>query len=195
MLRLTTASAAGLSHYTLMRSRIGPGQQHPVLRRQPLTWLLLILLASGCTTTPTTPSPGETSDSDRTETRTDTQPSGQPTPAPAQQPDAGDATLALLQLSERAQSAGSLPEAIAYAERAIRINPRQADLWLRLATLELANEQPQSVIQYANKALSLADGQQDLQQQAWLLIADARTVLGDHEAAEAIRQRWGTYRG
>lgn len=194
MLRLNTASAAGLSCYALMRSRIGLGQQHPVLRRQSLTWLLLLLLlASGCTATPITPSPGEDSDSDRTDTQASGQPA--PAPAPAQQPNVGDATLALLQLSERAQSAGSLPEAIAYAERAIRINPRQADLWLRLATLELANEQPQSVIQYANKALSLADGQQGLQQQAWLLIADARTALGDHEAAEAIRQRWGTYRG
>lgn len=164
-----------------------------MIRRLSLAWLLLVALAGGCTSTPTAPSSGESPDADRAETPADTQSSAQPAPAP--QPDAGDATLALVQLSERAQSAGSLPEAIAYAERAIRINPRQPDLWLRLATLELADEQPQSAIQYANKALSLADGQTQLERQAWLLIADARTALGDHEAAEAIRQRWGTYRG
>lgn len=163
------------------------------IQRHPLAWLLLILLATGCASTPTTPPPDAANGSDSTEQRDDADQPEQS--APAQQPDAGDATLALLQLSERAQAAGSLAEAIAYAERAIRIDPRQADLWLRLATLELASEQPESAIQYANKALSLADGQTQLQQQAWLLIADARTVLGDHEAADAIRQRWGTYRG
>ena len=184
-----------MNHHTNLRSGSVSAQQHRLIQRQSLAWLLLALLASGCTSTPATPAAGETSDTDPTETRTDTQPPGQPAPPPAQQPDAAEATLALLQLSERAQSAGSLPEAIAYAERAIRIKPRQADLWLRLATLELANEQPKSAIQYANKTLSLAERQPQLQQQAWLLIADARTALGDDEAAEAIRRRWGTYRG
>jgi tetratricopeptide (TPR) repeat protein len=159
--------------------------------QQPLAWLLLALLTSSCASTP----PTQPSDPDSAASQTDAESKTPPVTPPAKQPEAGDATLALLQLSQRAQSAGSLSEAIAYAERAIRINPRQADIWLRLATLELENEQPQSAIQYANKALSLADSPTPLERQAWLLIADARTALGDHEAADAIRTRWGTYPG
>lgn len=100
-----------------------------------------------------------------------------------------------MQQSQRAEVAGSLHEAIAYTERAIRINPRQADLWIRLAALELSNQQPQSAIQYANKALSLAADRPDWQRQAWLVIADAKSAMGETSEATAIRERWQTYKG
>ncbi len=154
------------------------------------------LLLAGCSATPTqsTTPAGETQTKtaeDAGETRT---PAAQSTPQPSQ-PTSQNATLALLQQSQRAEAAGSVTEAIAYAERAIRINPRAPDLWLRLASLELTNEQPQSTIQYANKALSLIRTRADWQRQAWLLIADARSALGEEEEADAIRARWQTYRG
>jgi len=142
---------------------------------------------------------------------TPSSPAGQPAPptpeAPAQpaagtatQPapsrgDASGATLALLQQSERAQASGSVEEAITYTERAIRISPRQPDLWIRRATLELASDRPSSAIQYANKALSLAGDRVDLQRDAWLVIANARDALGEHAEADRIRERWRTYRG
>ncbi len=105
------------------------------------------------------------------------------------------ATLALLQQSERAASGGSLAEAIAYLERAIRIEPRRADLWVQLAQLEIANQQPTAAIQYANKALALAGTRTDWQRDAWLVIADAKAAQGDLEDASRIRERWRSYRG
>lgn len=114
---------------------------------------------------------------------------------PDEAPVTTSATLALLQQSERAASSGSLAEAIAYLERAIRIEPRRADLWVQLAQLEVANQQPTAAIQYANKALALAGTRTDWQRDAWLVIADAKAAQGEIEDATKIRERWRSYRG
>ena len=165
-------------------------------------WRLLVigalwaLVLAGCATTPAqstaptadTQTPAHAGQDDSDAATDESAP--QALPSKSQ-----NATLALVQQSQRAEAAGSLNEAIAYAERAIRINPRAADLWLRLASLELTNEQPESTIQYANKALSLMRSRPDWQRQAWLLIADARSALGEEQEAQAIRDRWQTYRG
>ncbi len=115
--------------------------------------------------------------------------------APGEAPVTANATLALLQQSERAASGGSLVEAIAYLERAIRIEPKRADLWVQLAQLEIANQQPTAAIQYANKALALAGTRTDWQRDAWLVIADAKAAQGELEDATRIRERWRSYRG
>jgi tetratricopeptide (TPR) repeat protein len=180
-----------------------------MMRSAPVSWrsancawrafvaaILWTLLLAGCASTPprsTTPSADPPAPAATGAEETE-RPAAESTPPP-RQPRGQNATLALVQQSQRAEAAGSLDEAIAYAERAIRINPRAPDLWLRLASLELTNEQPESTIQYANKALSLIRSRPDWQRQAWLLIADARSALGDEQEAEAIRARWKTYRG
>jgi len=109
--------------------------------------------------------------------------------------DTGSATLALLQQSDRAESSGDAEEAVAYVERAIRLNPRQADLWVRLAELHLVREDPAAAVQFANKAITLAGKRMDWVRDAWLVIADARSAQGDNAAAQEIRERWRTYRG
>jgi tetratricopeptide (TPR) repeat protein len=109
--------------------------------------------------------------------------------------DTAGATLALLKQSKRAQTSGDTEEAVAYVERAIRLNPRQADLWLRLAELQLDREDPEAAVQFANKAITLAGQRLDWVRAAWLVIADARAAQGDLAAARQIRERWQTYRG
>ena len=117
-------------------------------------------------------------------------------PADEVAPDnAQSATLALLNQSSQAESSGDHVEAVAYVERAIRLNPRQADLWLRLAALHLSQQAPEAAIQYANKSISLAGDRIDWVRDAWLLIADAREAQGELAAAEEIRRKWRTYRG
>ena len=116
-------------------------------------------------------------------------------PPEGRQPDTSGATLALLEQSERAASAGDADAAVAYVERAIRLSPRAADLWLQLARLQLANADPDAAVQFANKAISLAGDRVDWVRDAWLLIADARAAQGDADAARAIRERWRSYRG
>ncbi|MEQ8859837.1 MAG: hypothetical protein RIC56_14435 [Pseudomonadales bacterium] len=124
-----------------------------------------------------------------------------PLPAPAEtrpapvQNNAEAPTLALLQQSQRAADGGDLAGAIAYVERAIRLNSRDAALWLRLAGLQLQAERPATAEQLAQKAIALAGNRDDQKRQGWLLVADAREAQGDAAAAERIRERWRTFRG
>jgi len=173
------------------------GPRATTLRRLLAAALTALWLAGCAGTAPSTAGGGAPASGGTPQTpATGAEPGPQETPPPvAPRADTSGATLALLQQSERAQASGSVAEAIAYTERAIRISPREPELWIRRASLELADNKPTSAIQYANKAVSLAGNRVDLQRDAWLVIADARDALGQHEEAAAIRERWKTYRG
>lgn len=157
----------------------------------------LALLAAGCAT-----SPAPTSDSGADLPEASVSEAGQ-TPsteapeesAPAQRSSPDKATLALLNQSERAAASGEIDEALSYAERAVRIDPRRADLWTGLARLELVNEDPGTAIRYAQKALSLAGSRADWRRDAWLVIADAKEALGESAEALEIRERWNSVHG
>jgi len=170
--------------------------------RYPIGNLVLILLLAagvlgGCATTPATAPGSGTSGSPAPATEPGATPSAEPDAPPAAgvRPSTDGATLALLQQSDRAVESGSLDEALSYVERAVRIEPRRADLWTRLASLELSAGNPATAIQYAQKALTLATDRPDWQRDAWLVIADAKEALGEATEAAAIRQRWRTVKG
>ena len=115
-------------------------------------------------------------------------------PAPPVQ-DTRAPTLALLRQSERSAEDGDLEEAIAYVERAIRLNSRDPALWLRLARLQLAADRPATAEQLAHKAVALSGSQGSERREAWLMVADALEAQGDDEGAARIRAQWRTYRG
>lgn len=115
-------------------------------------------------------------------------------PAPAPRSNTDAPTLALLRQSERSADDGDLDAAIAYVERAIRLNPRDAELWLRLGRLQLDAEHPARAEQLAQKAIALARDD-DHERAGWLLVADALDAQGDDEEAARIRARWRTFRG
>jgi cytochrome c-type biogenesis protein CcmH/NrfG len=100
------------------------------------------------------------------------------TTAPGQaQPKPGTSvTLALQDESRRAAAAGDLPKAIQILERAIRIQPDRAELWIDLARLHLKEGNPAQAEQFARKALLFTGQRYDLEQQAWVVIADARAA-------------------
>ena len=114
---------------------------------------------------------------------------------PNAQPSYAVPTLALLQQSQRAVGEGNLDEAIAYVERAIRMNPKDPELWLRLAELQLSADHPASAAQVAQKAIALSGSGTEVQRKAWLVVADARERQGNAEEAARIRTQWQTYRG
>lgn len=122
-------------------------------------------------------------------------PAEQPAPAPRTRSDASAPTLALLRQSERSAESGDVAAAIAYVERAIRLNPQDGALWLRLAQLHLDAGEPAVAEQFAHKALTLAGDDLAQQRSAWLLVADAREGQGDAAGAAEIRARWRSYRG
>ena len=99
---------------------------------------------------------------------------------------------ALLDEARILEDAGSPNAAAATIEQAIRIEPRNGELWLQLAVVRLSNGQAAMAEQSARKALLFLPAGSTLERQAWLVIADAREAQGDPESAEGLRNRWNT---
>jgi hypothetical protein len=95
-------------------------------------------------------------------------------PATPSAPAAPSPTLALQRESAHAAAGGDFYRAIALLERAIRIQPADPQLWLDLARLHLQQGAYPEAEQFARKALSLTRGNYALEQDAWVLIDQAR---------------------
>jgi Tfp pilus assembly protein PilF len=94
---------------------------------------------------------------------------------PPPQPKAS-VTLALQDEAQRAATAGDFSKATQILERAIRIEPDRAELWIELARVHLKEGNAAQAEQFARKALLFTHDRYDLEQQAWVVIADARAA-------------------
>ena len=112
--------------------------------------------------------------------------SGTAIPAP---PAENSAVIALMERADRQYQTRDLDAAAASLERALRIEPRNALLWHRLAAVRLDLGQQDQAIQLANKSNSLAGGDRGLQARNWQLIANARRAKGDLAGAQAADQK------
>jgi tetratricopeptide (TPR) repeat protein len=90
-------------------------------------------------------------------------------------------------LSQR--EAGNLEGAANSLERAMRIEPRNAKLWSRLANIRFEQNLWQKSIQLANKSNTLTGSSRGLRRQNWYLIANSYNALGDSESAKKYRQK------
>ena len=81
---------------------------------------------------------------------------GTDVPAARPQSDATGASGALLEQSRVQRAAGSLPAARGSLERALRIDPNNAALWLELGELELQTGNAVQAATMARKAMTLA---------------------------------------
>jgi tetratricopeptide (TPR) repeat protein len=95
----------------------------------------------------------------------------------------------LLQTARTQQQAGNLTEAVATLERALRIEPRNAHLWNRLAHLRLQQQQPELAAELAAKSNVLAAADVELKRDNWLLIGQARRATGDIEGARTAERK------
>jgi Tfp pilus assembly protein PilF len=77
-------------------------------------------------------------------------------PAARPQSDATGVSGALLEQSRAQRAAGSLPAARASLERALRLDPSNAGLWLELGELELQTGNATQAATMARKAMTLA---------------------------------------
>lgn len=102
------------------------------------------------------------------------------------------AIVALLQTAEDQQLDGHYEQAAAALERALRLEPRNAMLWHRLAQVRLSQGQWGNAMDFAAKSNSLAGGQRDIQANNWLVIAQAKERQGDRDGARAARARAAT---
>jgi cytochrome c-type biogenesis protein CcmH/NrfG len=108
------------------------------------------------------------------------------TPAPAPPPSV-PAAMRLAEHSESAVVAGDLRLAALHLERALRIAPRDADLWHRLARVRLAQLEFEQAERMAERSLQLGAGDRRLALENWRIIAQAREALGDTAGA---RRAW-----
>jgi len=77
-------------------------------------------------------------------------------PAARPQSDASGASGALVEQSRAQRAAGSLPAARASLERALRLDPNNAVVWLELGELELQTGNTAQAATLARKAMTLA---------------------------------------
>ena len=115
------------------------------------------------------------------------QPSGEAIviePVPKSDMSNNKAIIALLDRSQLDNQAGNREAAGSSLERALRIEPRNAWLWLELAQLRLAQGQYAQAITLARKSISFAGHDHRLLALDWQVIGNARVALGDSAGAE-----------
>ncbi len=97
--------------------------------------------------------------------------------------------LSLLTVSRDQESRGDLGGASSSLERAMRIAPREPQVFYRLAQVRLAQGNAAQAEQMAQRGLSFAAGRPALQAGLWELVAQAREQMGNAAGAAEARQR------
>jgi len=97
--------------------------------------------------------------------------------------------IALLADADKFIGQGQSAKAAATIERALRIEPRNALLWHRLAVVRLQQQQWQQAIVMARKSNALAGHNSSLKSENWGLIAKAYDKLGDKRKANEARNK------
>lgn len=95
----------------------------------------------------------------------------------------------LMSSAQQQRDAGNLEGAANSLERALRIEPRNAKLWSRLANVRFSQKLWQKSIQLANKSNTLNNTSNGLRRQNWYLIANAYSALGDDAKAQEYRAK------
>ncbi|MFN3581337.1 MAG: tetratricopeptide repeat protein [Pseudomonas sp.] len=97
--------------------------------------------------------------------------------------------LALLTSAREQEGRGDLGSASSSLERAMRIAPREPQVFYRLAEVRLAQGDAAQAEQIAQRGLSHAAGQPSLQAGLWDIVARAREQQGNAAGAADARQR------
>ena len=123
----------------------------------------------------------------------DAAPRGDVTSAPVSEgkaitggPGGNRAVVALAGQAAVLREAGDYARASARLERALRIEPRNPHLWHGLAQIKLDSGHFEEVETLARKSASLTS-EPGLKRSNWLLVADARSRLGDLRGAAEAR--------
>lgn len=88
---------------------------------------------------------------------------------------------------------GNIGSATTTIERAIRIEPRNATLYYKLALLRLKQSKPRLAEDLAKKAALLASNDAQLKKHSWLLVARARELQGDLKGGKEARGKAGKF--
>ncbi len=97
--------------------------------------------------------------------------------------------IALLNEADTFASKGQSEKAAASIERALRIEPRNALLWHRLAVVRIQQQHWQQAIAMARKSNALAANNNKLKSENWGVIATAYEKLGKKQKANEARSK------
>ena len=172
-----------------------------VRTRNLLANLAVIFLITGCaSTTVQTPQPGAS-----TPDRSSSSQSGRELPevrenearpkAPTIAPPRNSGAQTLLARADTALAAEQPATAVLLLERAVRIEPREALLWIRLSQAHLDQGDSRAAFQHARKAIALAGSQTNKRTAAWLQLANVYQAQGKDGEAKQIRNRYGRSSG
>jgi hypothetical protein len=96
---------------------------------------------------------------------------------------------ALVLAANQNSSSGNLEVASATIERAIRIEPRNGNLFYKLALIRLKQSKPRLAEDLAKKSALLAANDNTLKKHSWLLIAHARELQNNFKGAKEARAK------
>ncbi len=152
--------------------------------RKALYLILLSLMWAGCAS-----SPPRQNDPDKPPTASQ---APEQTNSPSTEPDKSiTAESSLLINAEDSTKLEDYSKAIVLLERAIRLSPRDPNLWIRLSEGYLKKEEFELAEQYARKAIVLSRQNKETQRRAWLQLANVFEKTGNTKEAEKLRK---TYR-
>jgi tetratricopeptide (TPR) repeat protein len=103
------------------------------------------------------------------------------------------AVNALVLAANDNSQAGNLDSAVSSIERAIRIEPRNAALYYKLAVIRLKQSKPRLAEDLARKAALLAVKDTTLKKHSWLLIANAREQQNNSAGANEAKAEAAKY--
>lgn len=103
--------------------------------------------------------------------------------------------VSLLDSASQYETRGQPGRAAAIIERGLRIAPKDAHLWLRLARIRLQQGLPQQAELLAKKSIRFAAGASGLLADNWLVIAEARGQQGDLNGVVEAREKAAQYQG
>ncbi|MDP2901668.1 MAG: hypothetical protein Q8N96_00965 [Methylovulum sp.] len=96
---------------------------------------------------------------------------------------------ALVAAANQNDAKGNIQSATTTIERAIRIEPRNATLYYKLALLRLKESRPRLAEDLAKKSALLASNDTRLKKHSWLLIAKAREMQKNFDGAEEAKAK------
>lgn len=100
----------------------------------------------------------------------------------------------LLADADKSVRQGALNVAAATLERAVRIAPREAEVFNRLAGVRYKQKKWELAENLAKKSALLAEGNNALKKKNWLLIASICKQKGDHQGAKYAAAKAKQYR-
>ena len=151
--------------------------------RKALYLILLSLIWAGCASSPPRQNdPNELPTASQAPEQTDSSSTEPKEPITAES--------SLLLNADDSTKLEDYSKAIVLLERAIRLSPRDPNLWIRLSESYLKKEEFELAEQYARKAIVLSRKNKETQRRAWLQLANVFEKTGNTREAAKLRKAY-----